>query len=189
MALINAASLIWASYLDHRLRSRPVPKHYEVHVEGTKVFSEVDLAEVEKRAVAQLDHAVQQAAVVVQQAVADNVQHITQTLNETTMQSLSNEFEKYQVSLQALRDQTIAQFTNVQKEIEEKRAQMLEQLDREVEVTRKERMEHFNDRINDVVASYLAESLGSQVDLGTQTAFILQNLQKHKEDIKRDVMA
>lgn len=62
MAFINTGSLIWAFYLDHKLRGRPTPKVYNITVDGTKAFKDIDLAEVQIQAQAQLTKASQDAS-------------------------------------------------------------------------------------------------------------------------------
>lgn len=188
MALVNAISLLWASYMDRKARGRQVPKIYEVHLEGTKVFSEADLSQIEKNATAYLQKAVDEAGERLQSTLKTTVDKIAGNIEETTAAQLAQELEKYQISLEALREQTIHQFSNIQTELDTRREQMLEQLNHNFEKERAARMEQFNARLNDVVASYLAESLGNQVDLGAQTSYILQTLEAHKEDIKRDVL-
>lgn len=189
LAMVNAGSLVWAMYLDRKLRARPVPKNYDVHVEGTKIFSDVDMAQVQQRADAQLEQAVQQAAHHLQQSVEQGVQQLAGHINDIAANSLNKEFEKYQLSLEDLRQETMQQFSGLQKELAERRSQLFQQIDSEAAAEREKRMQAFNNRINDVVASYIAETLGNRVDLGAQTPYILESLQKRKDDIKRDILA
>lgn len=189
LAIVNAVSLLWATYLDRKLRARPVPKHFDVHVEGTKVFSEPDLAEVQRRADTQLEAAVAQAAQQLQQSVAQGVQQLAGHVTNMTSTTLAQEFEKYQLSLEELRKTTISQFSSLQQNLQKQEAEMLKKLDAEITAERERRLTQLTTRMNDVVASYLAESLGNNVDLGSQTAYILETLQRHKEDIKRDITA
>lgn len=189
MALINTATLFWAMYLDRRLRGRPVPKKYDVHVEGTKVFSEPDMAEVQKRADDQLVHAVQMASQRLEESVNKGVEQLAAHVSDVASDSIRQEFDKYQASLRALNNQTVDEFAKIQTDLEQQRAELVKQLQTEIAQERDRRLAHFNDRINDVVSSYLAETLGGRVDLGAQMPFILESLQKHKEDIKRDISA
>ncbi|HEU5187769.1 MAG TPA: hypothetical protein VFT87_04680 [Candidatus Saccharimonadales bacterium] len=189
MALINAASLMWAFVLDRKLRTKPVPKVYHVEVEGDKVFSEVDIAEVEKQALAELQDATRQAATKIQGAINGAVSRVAEHVDEMTTTTLSAEFEKYQLSLQALREQSITEFTKLQQELDNQRDQMIKKLEEQITQERSKRIDQFNARLNDVVSSYIAESLGEQVDLGSQMVSILQTLEKHKTDIKRDVLS
>jgi hypothetical protein len=43
--------------------------------------------------------------------------------------------------------------------------------------------------MNDVVSSYIIESLGNRVDLGAQSAYIFDMLHEHKDEIKRDILS
>jgi len=188
MAIVNAATLFWAMYLDRRLRGRPVPKHYDVHVEGAKVFSEPDLAEVQKRADAQLLHAVEIASQRLEKSVSDGVDKLAAHVNDVAANSVTQEFDKYQASLRALNNQTVEQSAKIQTDLETQRAELIKQLQQEVLLERERRLAKFNDRINDVVSSYLSETLGNRVDLGSQMPYIFEQLEKHKTDIKRDIL-
>ena len=188
MALVNAATLFWAMYLDRRLRGRPVPKHYDVHVEGTKVFNETDFSEVQKRADAQLLHAVDLASQRLEKSVSDGVDKLAAHVNDVAADSVAQEFDKYQASLRALNNQTVEQFAKIQTDLETQRAELLKQLQQEVLLERERRLAKFNERINNVVSSYLSETLGNRVDLGAQMPYIFEQLEKHKDDIKRDIL-
>ena len=48
--------------------------------------------------------------------------------------------------------------------------------------------EKFESKMGDVITSYISESLGSGVDLGTQMQFILTSLEAHKDDIRKDLL-
>lgn len=188
MALINLATLFWAWHLSNRLNKRPVPKVYEVRIEGTKVFSEIDLAEVEKQARVELQQSAHNAANQLHEAIKRTVEQVAMHVDETTQNTINQELEKYHVSLQALREQSITEFSKMQQDLDQKRIRMTEALERVAKAELGRRMDQFNSRLSDVVSSYIVESLGSQVDLGAQLPYILQNLEKHKEDIKKDVL-
>jgi hypothetical protein len=187
LVVVNIIALTWASVQDRKARSKPQPKIYDIHLEGTKVFSDIDLENIQKAAKEQLAHAAQEAASRLQKSLNNSVDQVAANMNDSLSTVLTAEFEKYQVSLSALRDQTIEQFGSIQQELDHRRLELMEHVDRQVAEEHARRVEAFNARLGDVVASYIAESLGSQVDLGAQTGYILEVLEKHKEDIKRDV--
>lgn len=189
MALINAFSLIWAFYLDGKLRQRPTPKNFDVHVEGVKVFGDGDLDEVRELAKSQMQKSIDTAVEQLQHSVADSAQEIAARINDASNKTLQEELEKYSITLGELHAGAIRQFTELQQDIERHRQEMLARLEKDIAEERERRINSFNERINQVVSSYLAESLGSRVDLGAQGPYILQILQEHKEDIKRDVLS
>jgi hypothetical protein len=116
------------------------------------------------------------------------VDQVSSNISDTLSTNLLAEFEKYQVTLSGLRDETIKQFGKIQEELDHRRLELMEHMDRQVAEEHTKRVEAFNARLGDVVTSYIAESLGDQVDLGAQTSYILKVLEAHKEDIKRDVI-
>lgn len=188
MVLINIATLLWATHLGHKLNTRPGTKVYEVHVEGAQVFKDIDMAEVEKQAKAQLQQAATEAATQLHNTIRHTVEQVGMHVDEAVQNTINQEFEKYQISLQALREQSIAEFSKLQAELNDRRSRMIEALEKQANAELGRRIDQFNMRLGDVVSGYVVESLGEQVDLGAQLPYILQNLEKHKDDIKRDIL-
>jgi GTPase involved in cell partitioning and DNA repair len=189
---INSLVLAWLPmYINRKFRERELTtsKMYDVHVESAKVMTEMDMSEVEKQARTQLLTAAKDAAKRLQDSLNNSVDQIASNINDMTSTQLSQEFEKYQVSLQALRDQSITEFNKIQKELDTRKAELLEHLEREVTKEQARRVDQFNTKLNDVVASYLTETLGTQIDLGAQSAYLFAALEQHKEDIKKDILA
>lgn len=187
LVVVNLGALAWASYQDRKARAKPQPKVYEIHLEGTKVFSDIDLENIQKIAKEQLADAAKDAAIRLQKSLNNSVDQVAANINDSLSTVLTAEFEKYQVSLSALRDQTIEQFGKIQQDLDHRRLELMEHVEHEVAEEHAKRVEAFNARLGDVVASYIAESLGTQVDLGAQSGYILKVLEEHKEDIKRDI--
>lgn len=189
MVVINAFSLIWAMKLNRQLQSRPAPKVYEVKVDAGKVLADIDMTEVENLAKQQLTKVASEAGARFKESLDNAVDQLSVHISDMANNSLVGEFEKYQVSLQALRDQSIQEFSKLQKELDDRRTQLTEHLDKIIQAEGEKRLGTFDDRMNDVISSYLIESLGTQVDLGAQSAYIFETLQKHKDEIKRDILS
>jgi hypothetical protein len=188
MALINMGTLIWAWRLHNELRRRPTPKVYDVHLEGTKILTELDIADVQRQAQQALQQSTQDAINQMQGSIKHTTEQAAMHVNETAQNTINQEFEKYRVSLQALREQSITEFSKMQQELDQKRIVMQQALERVARAELARRVDQFGDRLGDVVSGYIVESLGSDVDLGAQMPFILRNLESHKDDIKRDVL-
>lgn len=188
-SVISLASIIWALTLDGKLTKRPSPKVYEVKIDADKIFSEEDMADIQEQTHKQLEDIADQAAVRLKQSLNNTVDQMAASLNDMTENTISQEFEKYQVSLEALREQSIEEFSKLQRELNSRKVQLTEQLDKKIFDEFTARMDQFNTKLSDVVVSYLAESLGNEVDLGAQTTYILQALEAHKEDMKKDILA
>ena len=189
MVIINAVSLWWAMRLNHQLHNRPQPKVYEVKINAYDVMADIDIATVEKLARQQLAKAAGEASLRFKKSLDNTVDQMSVKIGDMASNSLSGEFEKYQISLQALRDQSIQEFSKLQKELDDRRTQLTEHLDKVIQTEGEKRLAALDTRMNDVVSSYLIESLGNQVDLGAQSAYIFKTLEKHKEEIKKDILS
>lgn len=189
LVVIMTSALIWIYYLDGKLRNRPAPQHYSVHLDGAKVFSEDKMALVGEQAEHDLKAVVARSAEQLEASLKVTIAGLNTKTEEMASQTLSQEFEKYQVSFEALREEMIHEFNGLQKELDERRVQLGADLEASVAKDRESRMDSFNERLADVVSSYIVETLDKGVDLGAQSAYILHTLEKHKEDIKKDVLS
>lgn len=189
MVVINAVSLWWAMRLNRQLHARPAPKVYEVKIDAGDVMADIDIGTVEKLTRQQLIKVAGEASVRFKKTLDNNVDQLSVKISDMASNSLSGEFEKYQVSLQALRDQSIQEFSKLQKELDDRRTQLTEHLDKVIQTEGEKRLGALDTRMNDVISSYLIESLGNQVDLGAQSAYIFETLEKHKDEIKKDILS
>ncbi len=189
MAGISAISLAWAFYLDGKLRNRPSPKHFDVQVEGTKLFSEEDLEGVKTQAVASLLESVAKSSQSLQSSLTVAMAGLTEKTDDAVQITLGQEIEKYQASFAALREETIREFNDVQTQLDKRRDELMAQLGPAVTKAREERVDAINDRIADVISSYLVEALDKGIDLGAQSKYIIHTLEAHKEDIKKDILS
>lgn len=189
MGAITIVSLVWAFYLGAELRNRPAPKHYRVEIESPEVFSPEELVTISKEARESMRVVVDRAANELGQSLTATVASLTTKTADMANITLAQEFEKYQVSLAALRDETIKEFNELQGQLDKRREELAEKMEADVQHDRTERMDAFNARLGDVVSSYLVETLDKGVDLGAQAGYIVRMLEEHKEDIKKDVLS
>jgi len=189
LVVINAFSLWWAMKLNRQLRERPAPKVYEIKVDAGKVLADIDMSEVEQLTKQQLAKVANEAGARFKESLDNAVDNLSVRISDMANNSLVGEFEKYQVSLQALRDQSIQEFSKLQKELDERRTQLTEHLGRVIQQEGEKRLGALDERMNDVVSSYIIESLGNQVDLGAQSAYIFDMLHEHKDEIKKDILS
>lgn len=189
LVVVNAVSLGWAMRLNRQLHSRPQPKVYEVKIDAQEVLADVDMREIERLTKQQLARVAAQASGRFKESLDNAVDQLSIKISDMASTSLSGEFEKYQVSLQALRDQSIQEFSKLQGELDGRRTQLTEHLDRVIQAEGEKRLATLDERLDDVISSYLIESLGNQVDLGAQSAYIFETLHKHKDEIKRDILS
>lgn len=189
MAALGIVSLAWAFYLDGKLKNRAHAKYYDVHVDSAKVFTEEDMNAILGGARHNLEEVVAQSSELFSASLATTIQGITDKTQEMAGMTLTTEFAKYQASLEALREETIQEFSDLQKQLEARRGELTVELEKLVAKDREERVDAFNARIADVVSSYLVEAMDKGIDVGAQSKYIIRTLEAHKEDIKKDILS
>lgn len=190
--LVNIALLAAAPmYFERKIRQHQITtsKKYDVHLEAEKVLAEIDIEAVKKQAHKDLLEVTKTVSERFHANLDKTVDQVVSNINDITSTQLSQEFEKYQVSLQALREQSITEFTKLQKELDIRKQTVFAELDKLVAAEHAKRAEEFAGRLGDVVSAYLVEALGNQVDLGAQTSYIFAALEQHKDQIKKDILA
>lgn len=111
---------------------------------------------------------------------------------------IQDEMKRYHNSLEELRAQTEIAIggaqttikdhqTELTAAIEAKRAELETSMNAEVELEKQKLIAQIDTRLGDAVASFLIETLGHDVDLGAQTAYITAQLDAHKDEFKRGV--
>lgn len=189
MAAITIISLVWAVYLSGEIKNRPSPKTYAVTMKSPEVFAPEDMVMITKEARDSMHVVVDKAAAELGESLAATIASLTTRTEDMAKITLSQEFEKYQTSLAALRDETIKEFNDLQKQLDDRRNDLTQQMEDKVQKDRVERMDAFNARLGDVVSAYLVETLDKGVDLGAQAGYVVRMLETHKDDIKKDILS
>ncbi len=111
---------------------------------------------------------------------------------------VGEEMKRYRVDLEQLRKQTEANIENAQKDInahqadlkariDARRAELEAAMNAEITAEKQVLINLANSKLADAVASFLIETLGHDVDLGAQTAYLTAMLEEHKAEILKGI--
>ncbi len=134
---------------------------------------------------------------------------LNSVLQKIGAEVVGNEMERYRLQLDEIRQQAASAIGTAQDEInkhqedlkaklaqehDEARAKLAEELAAEkqrvlqdVVAEKQQLLAQIDAKLADAVGSFLLESLGHNVDLGAQTAYLTAQLEEHKDDFKRSV--
>lgn len=112
---------------------------------------------------------------------------------------VSNEMNRYRLSLDELREQAKAAFATAESDVTKHQAELEKMLDErkkvletkmgeEIVAEKAKLVAQIDTRLADAVASFLIETLQHNVDLGAQSAYLTSVLEEHKDEFKREVM-
>jgi len=113
---------------------------------------------------------------------------LSEQVSRLTTTVIEEELEAYQKTLEEVRKVATQAMEQIHQAVEHQRTELRQGMEAELAEEKKRLAEKFETKLGDVVASYIAESLGSGVDLGSQMQFILSSLEAHKEDIRKDLL-
>lgn len=111
---------------------------------------------------------------------------------------VGEEMKRYRMDLEQLRKQTEANIEDAQKDItshqadlkariDARRAELESKMNEEITAEKQILVQLANTKLADAVASFLVETLGHNIDLGTQTAYLTAMLEEHKEEIMKGI--
>ncbi len=126
------------------------------------------------------------------QIFGQDLQHTSTRLGEQvsrlTTKVIEEELEAYQKTLEEVRASATQAMEQIREAVEHQRVELQQGMEADLADQRKRLVDKFTSKMGDVVSSYIAESLGGGVDLGTQMEFILSSLEENKEDIRKDLL-
>lgn len=132
---------------------------------------------------------VQAAATKLTQSLNAAADSVGNSMTSMTDQMLEDELAAYRSLLGDARNQMKENLASVHEAMEAQRTKAEEEVRAEIREEKAELMGKFDNKLAEVLAAYLVESLGQNVDLGAQTKYIFNMLNEHKKQLKEDILS
>jgi hypothetical protein len=101
---------------------------------------------------------------------------------------IEEELSAYQKTLEEVRKVATVTMQQIHDAVDGQRVELRLNMEQEVAEERLRLVQQFDTRLGDIVASYVAESLGVGVDLGAQLHYITQTLEDNKAAIRKELL-
>lgn len=130
--------------------------------------------------------------------IGENAMFLQQDLRLTTSQLnefmkteitkvLKEEFAKYEESINDAKQLAIDSIQKTQSTIEQQRELLTQQLTEQLTAEKNRSISRFEAHMADIVNHYVLEAVGEQIDLSEQLDFILNQMERNKEAIIKDI--
>lgn len=140
----------------------------------------------------------QQAAATFGAAIAKATGQFGKDLDETstrlnglivklTTEIVERELKDYKAGIEAARQSAIESLGKVQTETLERQKSLQHDIETELSQRRQQLLERVDRRLGEAAVAYIVESLGQGADLGAQRTWLLDSLERHKADLKKDL--
>lgn len=177
--------LVVLAHREHRHGkiSQPVPPPQP----ATPHLTQADLERLNAAAQQAFATAVEEGAKSFHADLTATSQQLNKLINNITTDVIQQELEEYRQSLATAREEALASLKAMQGAAEQKQQALEGDVDAELAKRRQYLMERLDKSLGAAVAAYVVESLGVNADLGAQKSFLLENLERHKKEIKQEV--
>lgn len=190
LGLANFASLYWILALQKRLKQAEVkatnPAKATQDQAHTILVAE-ELLRLENVAKDDIQKVLVEVTRHFQEDLSSTSKKVNTKVEELTDKVIADELTKYQNAFDELRQASIEKLSRIQTTIEEESRKKSEDVAVEVEAEKKKVIETFEQKMGDIVAGYLVEVLGNNVDLGAQRSYLFATLEAHKAELKKAI--
>jgi hypothetical protein len=122
-----------------------------------------------------------------QQELGSTSEQINNLIRKLVTDIVSSELEHYRAEFTELHKQTVATMGTVKQSIDGHQAELKAQLAQEMEAEKQRLLKQIDTKLSDAVGSFLIETLGHNVDLGSQSAYLTGMLEEHKAEFMKEV--
>ena len=154
-----------------------------------KVFNDEFREELRNRGRLHFEKIISENAMFLQQDLQITTSQINEYMRTEITKVLTEEFGKYQESINSAKELAVQSIQKTQEVIEQQRALLEQQMGEQSEKEKVRIIENFETNMADIINHYLLEAIGNEIDLSSQMDYIFQNLEENKEAIIADIIA
>ncbi len=122
-----------------------------------------------------------------QQDLTDTSQQINTLIKRLATDVVSSELEHYRTDLEKLHEQADKDITGIKNQIDGHQAELKDRVAQELEDEKQRLIKQIDTKLADAVGSFLLETLQHNVDLGSQSDYLIAVLEEHKADFIKEV--
>ncbi len=149
--------------------------------------SEPTAAELEARLKTAYEAKIVEATATFGEDLKGTSTRLSEQVSRLTTSVIEEELDSYQKTLEEVRHTAVEAMDKIRTAVEQQRVELRQGMEADLAAERAKLSAKFDTKMGDIVASYIAESLGGGVDLGAQMQFIMASLEAHKDEIKKDL--
>lgn len=150
-------------------------------------LTEQDLEQLKTQARQAFQTAVDEGATTFHADLQGTSEQLNKLIIRITTDVVERELEEYRKSLKDAREHALESLQNMQTAVDTKRKDLEADLDAELVKRREALSARIDKKLGAAVAAYIVESLGQGADLGAQRKFMLESLERHKPDLKKEI--
>lgn len=113
--------------------------------------------------------------------------HINNLVLRLATEIVSGELERYRSDLDKLHKQARENMSGISEEVAKHKAEVEAKMAQEIEAEKQRLIKQIDTKLADAMGSFLTEAIQHNVDLGSQSAYLVSLLEEHKADFIKEV--
>jgi hypothetical protein len=135
----------------------------------------------------QFQSALSQTTAKLQEDLGVTTGHINNLVLRLASEIVSSELERYREDLSKLHNQASANMGGISAEVSKHEEEVKAKITQELEAQKQLLLKQIDTKLADAVGSFLIEALAHNIDLGSQSAYLVELLEQHKADFAAEV--
>ena len=185
--VMGALSVYGFKHLVAHFRGDKVkPIHEHTIADKTKIPRELKeemLAKAELNFEKMIDHSIAE----LQSDLEKTSIEVSQHFSKISSNIINNETDQYRQLVETLRQKTSEIIDISRKEIADHQTELKTSLGDNIEAEKQLLIKQIDTKLADSVTSFLIEAMQHNVDLGSQTKYIIEALESHKDELKKEI--
>jgi len=177
------------------LATRHAKAHYrpgKKEPEGPAAPADVHLpaafqAELAKHSQERFQTVMNRSATLLQHDLENTAEEISALVKRLATEVVSDELGRYRAELVRLHTEAANDVGGIRKQLAAHEAEVKAKIEHELQAEKLMLLNQINTKLADAVGSFLLEALQHNVDLGTQSSYLLALLEEHKAEFIREV--
>ena len=162
-------------------------QHYHLDVDSSDLLPPEEMTTIRQQANEKMQQAFEDSFVHFDRSLESMITKLSDSANKQIEERVTKELGKYEAQIEQtskiLQDTT----ANLAKAIQQDAVQAHTALQAEVAKEKEQRIASFDQRMEDVVSSYITQSINSTANMDAQTELIISWLDEHKDAIRKDL--
>ena len=163
----------------------------ELKVVSPHPANEVIPKEIKQRLIEESEekyrHILDQSSTRLTKELDETVERINKTVKNLAADIITKELEGFEKLFQDYKDKADKELEGTKAQTDQYHNELKLKLDEEAKQERQRLHELIDNKLADVVMSFLLEAMQHEVDLGAQTDYLMKQLEDHKEEFKQAV--
>lgn len=186
--VIGVGSLLGLVAIIGWFRAWQLSHHHHGHHQTTKTDPDSAVNGALDKASEQLSQSIDTATELFQKNLNVQALKINDTLEGIASQRLRKQVDDFTSVMDGLSTTATSSVAQLESMVDARRRALEASMTTEVVQEKQRAVDHFYDHLSDLVAGYVIESLGDDIDLSGQLPFVLKVLEQNKAIIKEDVL-